>query len=113
MTLNRQNVLLSAVLDDIERQTDYLFIFNNEVNINRRVSVKVKNQPVSGVLDNLLATTGVEYAMTGTHIVLSKKEMLSSAAIQQSGKRITGTVIDEKNEPIIGANVMEKGTGNG
>ncbi|MDR0756890.1 MAG: SusC/RagA family TonB-linked outer membrane protein [Tannerella sp.] len=109
MTLNRQNVLLSAVLDDIERQTDYLFIFNNEVNINRRVSVKAKNQPVSGVLDKLLATTDVEYAMAGTHIVLSRKEALFSESVRQSGKRITGTVVDETGEPVIGANIIEKG----
>jgi TonB-linked SusC/RagA family outer membrane protein len=33
--------------------------------------------------------------------------------VQQQGKRITGTVLDEKGEPVIGANVMEKGTSNG
>ncbi|MDR2120867.1 MAG: TonB-dependent receptor [Tannerella sp.] len=118
VTLNRQNVLLSAVLDDIERQTDYLFIFNHEVNVNRRVSVKAKNRPVSDVLDKLLATTDVAYALTGTHIVLSRKETPPSASgeagvRQQSGKRITGMVTDVKGEPIIGANVIEKGTTNG
>jgi TonB-linked SusC/RagA family outer membrane protein len=105
-------------LDDIERQTDYLFIFNNEVNVNRRVSIKAKNQPLSGVLDKLLATTDVEYALTGTHIVLSRKDVSASASVKagvqpQSGKRITGVVTGVYGEPIIGANVVEKGTTNG
>jgi hypothetical protein len=118
VTLNRQNVLLSAVLDDIERQTDYLFIFNNEVNINRRVSIKAKSQPVSSVLEKLLAPADIEYALTGTHIVLSRKATSSSTPVkagiqQQSGKRITGIVTDTEGEPIIGANVIEKGTANG
>ncbi|MDR1381481.1 MAG: carboxypeptidase-like regulatory domain-containing protein, partial [Tannerella sp.] len=113
VTLNRHNVLLSAVLDEIERQTDYLFIFNSEVNINHRVSIKAKRQTVSGVLDNLLATTDVEYALTGTHIMLSRKGTSLSAPAtatdQQAGKRITGTVIGVNGEPVIGANIVVKG----
>jgi TonB-linked SusC/RagA family outer membrane protein len=37
----------------------------------------------------------------------------SNALLQQQGRRITGTVVDETGEPVIGANVKEKGTTNG
>jgi TonB-linked SusC/RagA family outer membrane protein len=37
----------------------------------------------------------------------------SAPTVQQQGKRIAGTVLDEKGEPVIGANIMEKGTSNG
>ncbi|MDR1406758.1 MAG: TonB-dependent receptor [Tannerella sp.] len=111
--------MLSEVLDDIEQQTSYLFIFNNEVNVGRKVSVKVKNESVSGVLDKLLVGTDVKYALNGMHIVLSKKELPPSVSPvganvnQQTGKRITGVVMDTMNEPIIGANIIERGTANG
>jgi hypothetical protein len=118
VTLNKQNVTLSEILEAIEQQTDYLFIFNQEVNVDHKVSIEVKNESVWGVLDKLLADTGVRYALTGTHIVLSRKELPSFASVeadayQQSGRRITGIVTDTGKEPIIGANIIEKGTTNG
>lgn len=46
-------------------------------------------------------------------IILSPKEMLMSAVVQQSIKNISGTITDSNGEPIIGANVLEKGSTNG
>ena len=71
VSVNKRNVQLDEVLGAIESQTDYLFIYNNHVNVNRKVSVRVKNQPVSQVLDNLLKNMGISYVMEGTHIVPS------------------------------------------
>ncbi len=34
VTLNKRNSTLQDVLNDIEKQTDYLFIYNNEINTN-------------------------------------------------------------------------------
>lgn len=41
------NVKLDKILNEIENQTDYLFIYNNQVDINKITSVKVKNEAVS------------------------------------------------------------------
>ena len=38
---------------------------------------------------------------------------MKSAAQEKNRKKITGVVRDQKGEPIIGANVFEKGTTNG
>ena len=73
VNLNKSNVSLNEILTDIEVQTDYLFVYNNQVNVNQMVSVKVKQQPVSEVLDKLLAKTDIDYVMEGMHIVLSKR----------------------------------------
>ena len=72
VSISKSNARLDNVLSEIESQTDYLFIYNNQVDVNRKVSVKVKNKPVSSVLDNLFKNTGIGYAMEGTHIVLTK-----------------------------------------
>jgi hypothetical protein len=106
--------MLSDVLDDIEQQTDYLFIFNDRVNVSRKVSINVKTKPVSGVLDKLLASTEVQYALQGTHIMLSARDTDLGTEMRQAPKTVTGTVRDnETGESIIGANIVEKGTTNG
>ena len=111
---NESNIQLEKILDEIESQTDYLFVYNQEIDVNRKVSVKSKTEPVSEVLNNLFKNMGISYTMEGTHIVLRSNlnESLHSSTNQQL-QSITGRVLDSMGEPIIGANVVVKGTTNG
>lgn len=113
VSINKNNTQLEKILNEIESQTDYLFIYNNQVDVSRKVSVKVKTKPVSEVLDNLFKDAGIEYEMEGTHIVLSAKETNSIVAVKQQARTVTGRIVDNMGEPIIGANVVVKGTTNG
>lgn len=110
VSINKKNVQLETVLNEIEHQTDYLFIYNNQVNVNKKVSLKAKNQPVSKVLEELLADSGITYSVEGNHIVLGKQTM---ATAPQQSSTIRGKVIDTNGDPVIGANIVEKGTTNG
>ncbi|MDR1937738.1 MAG: TonB-dependent receptor [Tannerellaceae bacterium] len=110
------------VLLNIEKQTDYLFIYaKSEIDLDKKVSINAQDKPVTDVLNTILRNTDIEYAVEGNNIMLMKKaKPLAAAAAsptlpirQQSGKTITGTVLDTGNVPIIGANVIEKGTTNG
>lgn len=112
VSINKKNATLDKVLNEIESQTDYLFIYNNQVNVNQKVSVKVKSKPVASVLDDLFKNIEIRYAMEGTHIVLTKNAD-NMNAVQQQTKKITGTVVDVNGTPVIGANVLVKGTVNG
>ena len=120
VTLNKSSVDLKEVLNEIENQTDYLFIYNNEVNTNKTVSVKTKNGTVKTVLNHVLQDSNIDFSMEGNHIILSylekrlneKNEDIVEKA-QQQKKNITGKVVDINGEPIIGANIIEKGTSNG
>lgn len=112
VSITRSNTQLEDILSEIESQTDYLFIYNNQVDINKKLSIKVKNKPVSQVLDNLLKNMGVSYAMEGTHIVLTKKAE-NTLPVQQQTKNIAGTIVDVNGDPVIGANIVVKGTTNG
>mgnify|MGYP000579772517 CR=1 FL=1 len=55
----------------LKTKTDYLFIYNNQVDINKITSVKVKNEAVAQVLDKILSGTGINYELEGTHIILT------------------------------------------
>src|SRR5690554_2572243 len=120
VTINKRNSTLREVLNEIEKQTDYLFIYNNEVNTNEKVSVRAKQVAVSKVLNTLLKDKDIHYSMEGNHIILSVIEETTliekdyqADIVQQQKKQITGKITDEQGESIIGANIMEVGSING
>ena len=67
VTIKRSNTELENVLNDIEKQTDYLFIYNKFVNVDRKVSVNLKKASLEEVLANLFAGTDVKYSVDGSY----------------------------------------------
>ncbi|WP_293714483.1 TonB-dependent receptor [uncultured Parabacteroides sp.] len=111
ISIQANDFSVREVIGEIEKQTDYLFVYDkNEINVNRKVSLNARNESVSEVLDKLLENSGVTYKLVGKNITLIKAEMLVD---QQTSQKITGHVIDQSGDPVIGANVVEKGTANG
>ena len=115
ITLQGDNLSLKDYLNTIEKQTDYLFIYDAGVNVNKRISVNMVGKSIKEVLDNLSTQLGLNYSQKGSYIVLSsyKAKETSAPVVAQQKKTITGVVTDDLGEPIIGANVIEKGTTNG
>lgn len=114
ISLNKKNAAVSEILNAIEEQTDYLFLYNKaNVDVNRKASVNVEDATVRSVLANLFHETDVVFTMEGKHIVLHKQENESSAIVQQNGRTVSGVVKDEKGDAVIGANVVVQGTTNG
>jgi len=115
VTLNKNKVALKEVLYEIENQTDYLFVFTDMIDVNRIVSVKVKNMPVEKVLDILLAKTDVAYSMSGKHIVMTRHVSGKTAyqTSQQQRIKITGVIKDISGEPVSGATIKVKGATTG
>lgn len=113
VNIHLNNTKTQTVLEEIEKQTDYLFIYNTkEVDLNREVSVSVQDETVSKVLSAIFDGTNISYAMEGSNIMLMEKPSTESAP-QQDTRQITGTVVDAAGVSVIGANVMVKGTTNG
>lgn len=111
ITINEQDAQLETVLDKIESQTDYLFIANSSINLKQKISVKANNKPMNQVLDNVLASKGIQYTLEGKYIMLSTKTAVQSP--QQQSQTIRGIISDDKGETLIGASVLIKGTTNG
>lgn len=113
-SLQMENATVEEVLSVIEEKSSFYFTYNvNEVNVNRHVNVNVKDKAVTEILDELFNGENVGYIINNKHIVLFRDSNpeLPQSALQ--GKRITGTVTDERGEAIIGANVIETGSTNG
>lgn len=116
LSLNVQNQSIKDVLYLIENQSDFRFIYESgKINLDKKVSVQVREQSVEFVLRQLFNNEGVDYEITENNLILinPSPEQLKSAAQEKNRKKITGVVRDQKGEPIIGANVFEKGTTNG
>lgn len=114
VSIKKTNVPLEEILNEIERQTDYLFMYSNAVDVKRHASIHVSEKPVSEVLNQLLGNQ-VLYEMEGTHIILSDKHSPRNTMIVQQEDKIPvkGKITDMAGEPIIGASILEKGTTNG
>ncbi|WP_431607218.1 TonB-dependent receptor [Parabacteroides goldsteinii] len=110
LSLDMSNSTIASVLEAVENETDFSFIYDaNIVNTSRKVSVKVDEKNIFDVLNKLFGDSDIAYTVVNTKIILNKKE----AIMQQAGKTVTGVVTDKTGEPIIGANVLQKGTTNG
>jgi TonB-linked SusC/RagA family outer membrane protein len=114
ITITATSSPFQEVLSHIEKQTDYLFVYDrSEIDLDKKITVEAQDKSVADVLNLILHGTGIIYAVEGNNIMLMKKPRPANGIPQQSGKIVTGTVTDASGEPVIGANVIEKGTANG
>ncbi|MDR1644829.1 MAG: TonB-dependent receptor [Tannerellaceae bacterium] len=112
LSIDMRNVSIEEVLNEIESQSGYRFLYNKQlVNVNRKVNISIQSDKITEVLNNLFTTNDIKYVISERQIVLSRNERTSSA--QQQNRTISGTVVDETGTPVIGANIVQKGTTNG
>lgn len=115
-SIHKQNSSISEVFKEIEKKSDFTFFFNdNQINVKQKVNVSANNASIEDVLAQVLQNTGYNYQIIDKQILIkvSDKEVMAVPAVVQSDKKITGTVLDATGMPVIGANVMVKGTTNG
>lgn len=111
VTIHRKNAEILQVMNDIERQTDYLFVYGQEVNVTIRKTVQADHQKVSAVLASLFADTSIGYEVKGKHIILSKRAAPKPGGAEpghagHAKKTLTGRVVDSNGSPVIGATIM-------
>lgn len=120
ISLNKENVTLKEVIDEIETTTEFKFLFNTKaVDLNRKVTIKIKKAQLNTILDLLFKGVDTKYEIDDRKVLLTKipenKVLMISSPIISSlpPKQITGIITDSKGQPLPGANVVEKGTKNG
>lgn len=113
ITIALDNARMEKVLAAITEQTGLGVAYSDQVvDLDRRVSVHFTDAELRNVLDRIMEGTSLAYEVRNGKIYLFEKRAEGVAAPQQ-GKKVTGVVVDSKGEPIIGANVVERGTTNG
>ncbi|WP_165784624.1 SusC/RagA family TonB-linked outer membrane protein [Solitalea longa] len=114
VSLNVKNVQLSTALNALQKQVKlYIVYTNEEVNALPKVTLKVKDQPLDKVLDQLLNGSGLDFTLKSNTIVIGPKQSKASTSKSQEKVLISGTVEDENKQPLFKASVSEVGTNNG
>ncbi len=107
VSFTAQNESILNVMEKIESQTDYLFVYNkNEIDLDRKVNISANNQPVAEILSDMFNETNIVYAKEGANIMLMQKTVLQQ-------QKITGIVTDRSGAPLPGVNVIVTGTTQG
>ena len=108
-----QNKTVGEILKEIEKQSEFDFFFDNTlIDLNRRVSVTSRNGDIFKVLEKVFKGTNVKYSVLDKKIVLTTNTDNVQTA-QQTTFKVTGKVVDNTGEGVIGATVLEQGTTNG
>lgn len=106
-----ENGTFYDVVSQIEKQSEFMFFYKSEeIDNNQRFNLAVKNKLVSEILSEITRNNSLTYKIVDKHIIITKVNNLSKG---QSIKKVTGVITDDKGEPIVGANVIEKGSTNG
>lgn len=109
--LNMRKSTLKQVFKEIESQTEFTFFYNDEIiDLERIVDVRANKETVESILNKVLKDC--TFSIDNKNILLIPKSP-ETEKFQQAKRLVTGVVTDEYGEPIIGANVIEKGTTNG
>ncbi len=115
--MQANNITVEQVLNRIEKNSDYAFLFSDKsVKKNRVVSVKTRSTRIADILDEIFLGTNTTYQIVDKQIILSSKKARTPhhntpSAAPQSKKTVRGQVTDEEGEPVIGATVRSKSTG--
>ena len=96
VSLSVKGASLEQVMEDIEKQTNYLLVYHENVDLQQTVSVDIKNASVTDALDKVCAGLPVEYKISGSNISL-----YPAAADEAQAKVVKGRITDTNGEPII------------
>ena len=116
ITITGNNNTILKVFEEIEKQTGLSIAYNQtKLDINRKISQDFSDKILSSVMTEVLKDTGFSYKIEDKHIVIvpARAEQTTPAQNKNNPKKISGVVLDATGLPIIGANVIVKGTTTG
>ena len=111
LTLKMSDSKVIEVLDAIEEQSEFFFLFNQKlVDVERKVDIDVQEKSIDFILQKLFAGTNVNHMVIDRQIVLTT---FNEELLPQQQPAVSGTVTDESGQPLPGATVVVKGTTQG
>ncbi len=105
LSLTLRNATLKEFVRRIENSTGYTFIYSEEINIKHSINLKVKEKPLSEILDIVFKDETISYQFSGRYILLQKKKKTKNVSRKFT---ISGYVTDgTSSETLIGTNIFE------
>ena len=109
ISLNLKRTTIQYALKEIENNSNYFFLYNNDlINVDKVVDLKVENQGIESVLDQLFQGEDIKYVVMDRQIIITPGNSKAKSFSAQS--KITGKVTNASGESIPGVTVLIKGT---
>ncbi|HUX58737.1 MAG TPA: SusC/RagA family TonB-linked outer membrane protein [Bacteroidales bacterium] len=109
LDLDMKDVPIQTILNSIENQSEFFFLYSTKmIDVTQKVDINVSKKLLPNILDELLADTEIKYVIRNRQVMLVNKDAEASLELQE--KQVTGTVSDIDQQPVVGANVVVKGT---
>ncbi|MDR0505196.1 MAG: SusC/RagA family TonB-linked outer membrane protein [Dysgonamonadaceae bacterium] len=108
ISVSSRNLTIKEALKEVEKQSKLSVAYNeSKINGDSKINVSIVNQPLEEAMNIILAGTGFGYRLQDDQIIIvpPKKEV--------SERKITGKVVDETGEPLVGASINVQGSGSG
>ncbi|MDD2436731.1 MAG: TonB-dependent receptor [Massilibacteroides sp.] len=119
LSIALQNKTIGEVFSYIEKNSNYVFIYEGSVDLNRKVDVNIANKPVEEIIKEVFSSNGFTYVIKGRQIIVKKQNVsepstkVSTPISTQKELVVHGTVTDHSGLPLVGVNVIAKGTTTG
>lgn len=102
LELKMKNATLKEIVNQMEKKSDYTFVFNEKLDMQQRKNISIHDQPISEALNQVFVGTGIDWKLINNHIVLGKAKNIT----------ISGYITEAKSmETLIGATVTDIKTG--
>lgn len=108
-----QNRTVKEVFSYIEKNSKYVFIYEEAVDLNKKIDVDISNKPVEEIIKEVFSSNGFSYVIKGRQVIVKKEkatQLAQASAIAQDGISVRGTVTDHTGMPLVGVNIVVKGT---
>lgn len=110
LSLQVRDEKLSSVLERIEQQTPYVFVYSNdEISISRKITLHVKDRQLGEILEMLLSPLNIRFELISNKIILKPGNVATVVFEQQENITINGRVVGENGEGLPGVNIRLKG----
>lgn len=108
LNLNLENKQIREILNEIENQSEYTFMYDNQkVDVERRVTIRVNTTSIEKTLSQIFRDEQIDFRIIDRHVMIYPKE--GNGVVQQQVK-ISGTIVDMAGQPLPGVTVLIKGT---
>ena len=111
VTLSLKQASLEKTFKEIRKQTGYTFVYTREqINKSNPVSINIKNTSINDALDVCFANQPLTFIIEDKHIIVKDKPNKTNLPAADVGLDVKGKVVNEQNEPVVGATVAIEST---
>jgi TonB-dependent starch-binding outer membrane protein SusC len=109
ITLNMRQVEIQKVLNKIEKEGEFRFLYNYDLkSLKKKVDVDFEASSIKDVLNTIFTNTDLTYKMLENNLIV-----VMSSTLEKQDIRITGKVTGVNGEALSGVSITVKGSGLG